>query len=114
MRRIKPWSVSSLVNLSRHLATNLILRITLPRPWRCVLHVLIKPTDHLVEHVLDTLAARITMRLVWQHHEPNGRTIPLHRLVHALRLDRERPGVVVSLTVNHQHRLIDLRRKHEG
>lgn len=30
---------------------------------RRVLHVLIKPTDHLVKHVLDRFPARVTMRL---------------------------------------------------
>ena len=76
---------------------------------RRVLHVLIKPSDHFVKHVLDTLAARVTMRFVRQHHQPRRRAVAFQRLVHSLRLNRKRTRVVVGFAVNHQHRFVDLR-----
>ena len=61
----------------------LILRFGLFSAWRGVLHVFIEPVDHLVKHVFDTLAPRVTMRLVRQHHQPHRRATSLQRLVHA-------------------------------
>src|SRR6267143_6471893 len=38
-------------------------------PRGCVLHVLIKPTNHFIKHVLDAFATSITVSLKREHHK---------------------------------------------
>src|SRR5688500_17176034 len=54
------------------------------------------------------LTRRITVGLMRQHNVTHGSAVTLDRRIHALRLNRESPRVVVGLTVNEQDRLFDL------
>src|SRR5215204_2724073 len=72
-----------------------------PSFWWCFLHVLIKPGDHFIKHMHETLPAGVAVSFKRQHHQTHCGAMSLQCLVHTFRLDWKSSRVVIGLTVCH-------------
>src|SRR5256885_4635612 len=80
--------------------------ISPPRPG--AFHIFVEPVDSLGENIQQSLSCSITVGLERQRYVAYRRPVTLERHVEALRLNRERAGVVVCFAVHQQDWILDL------
>ena len=63
--------------------------------------------------MLDGLLGAIAVRLIRKEYQPHCTAVAANRFIHALGLDRERSGVVISLAMDQQNGSLDFVSKHK-
>ena len=79
-----------------------------------LLHVFVKPVEHLGQHMQHGFAGAIAVTLMGEHDQTGGGTVALDGMVKTPGLDGESAGVVVRFAVNQEDGFIDLVRVHKG